>query len=101
MTERQIINLIEDTLEKKIKEDENFIKYSFFELTVKYNLNEKDKNSFLELLKIKLENNNYNVYTEGQNYEYNGLTKQVKENELLIGINCRWSIKKYIIVLIY
>ena len=86
MTERQIINLIEDTLEDKIKKDENIIKYSFFEITVKYNLNEKDKRSFLKLAKIKLENNNYNVYTEGQRYTYNNIEKEVKENELLIAV---------------
>ena len=86
MTEKQIISLIENTLEEKFKENENFIKYSFYELTVKYNLNEKDKNTFLRLLKIKLENNNYNVYTEGQMYEYNKIKKEVKENESLIAI---------------
>ena len=86
MTEKQIISLIENTLEEKFKENENFIKYSFYELTVKYKLNEKDKNTFLRLLKIKLENNNYNVYTEGQKYEYKNIKNEVKENELLIAI---------------
>lgn len=86
MTERQIINLIEKTLEEKIQDDESYIKYSFFELTVKYNLNEKDKNSFLKLLKIKLENNNYSVYTERQRYKYNNKEMEVKENELLVAI---------------
>ena len=86
MTQKQAISLIEYTLEKKLKENEEFIKYSFYELTVKYNLNEKDKILFLKLLKIKLETNNYNVYTEGQIYEYNGIKNEVKENELLIGI---------------
>ena len=86
MTEKQVISLIENTLEEKFKENENFIKYSFFELTVKYNLNEKDKKTFLKLLKIKLENNKYNVYLQGQIYEYQNIKKEVKENELLIAI---------------
>ena len=86
MTEKQAINLIELTLENKINENDSFIKYTFYELTVKYNLNERDKNLFLKLLKLKLQNNNYNVYTEGQVYEYNGIKKEVKENELLVAI---------------
>ena len=86
MTEKQAINLIELTLENKINENDSFIKYTFYELTVKYNLNERDKNLFLKFLKLKLQNNNYNVYTEGQVYEYNGIKKEVKENELLVAI---------------
>ena len=86
MTEKQAISLIEITLDKKINENESFIKYTFYELTVKYNLNESDKKLFLKLLKIKLQNNNYSVYTEGQTYELNGVKKEVKENELLIAI---------------
>ncbi|MBO4815875.1 MAG: hypothetical protein J5507_02895 [Clostridia bacterium] len=86
MTQKQAISLIEYTLENKLKENEEIIKYSFYELTVKYNLSESDKNLFLKLLKIKLENNNYNVYTEGQIYEYNNTRKEVKENELIVAI---------------
>ena len=86
MTQKQAISLIEYTLENKLKENEEIIKYSFYELTVKYNLNESDKTLFLKLLKIKLENNNYNVYTEGQMYEYNNTKKEVKENELIVAI---------------
>lgn len=84
MNEKQIISLIENTLEEKINLNSGIIKYSFYELTVKYNLNEKDKKSFLKLLKIKLENNNYDVFTEGQFYEYKNEKKEVKENELLV-----------------
>jgi len=86
MTEKQAISLIESTLDKKMNENENYIKYTFYELTVKYNLNETDKVLFLKFLRIKLQNNNYNVYTEGQSYEYNGVTKDVKENELLVAV---------------
>ena len=86
MTQKQIISLIENTLENKIAEDENYIKYSFYEITVKYNLDEQEKNEFIKFLKIKLENNNYNVYTAGQSYKYNNILKEVKENELLIAV---------------
>ena len=84
MTEKQIISLIESTLEEKINQNPELINYSFFELSVKYNLNEKDKNSFLKFLKIKLENNNYDVFTEGQIYEYKNEKKEVLNNEVLV-----------------
>ena len=84
MTEKQIISLIESSLEEKINVNPDIIKYSFFELSVKYNLNEKDKQSFLKFLKIKLENNNYDVFTEGQSFEYKNQKIKVKDNELLV-----------------
>lgn len=86
MTERQIINLIEITLEEKIKQNENFIRYSYFEVNVKYNLSEEDKKLFLHLLKIKLENNNYQVYLEGQKFDHNNAKHTVQDNEVLIAI---------------
>ena len=71
MTERQIINLIEQTLNDKMKQDENFIRYSFYEVNVKYGLNKNEKSLFLNLLKTKLVNNKYKVYLEGQRFKYN------------------------------
>lgn len=89
MTQKQIISLIESTLENKIAEDESYIKYSFYELTVKYNMDEQEKQEFIKFLKIKLENNDYNVYTAGQTYTYNNISKEVKENELLVAIKTK------------
>ena len=86
LTDKQIRNLIELTLTQKMEENHEFIKYSFFETDVKYNLKPIDKYSFLRLLRNKLENNNYKVYTPGQEYIINGETKKVQENEELIAI---------------
>ena len=36
MTERQIINLIEKTLYEKIEQNDEFIRYYFYEVNVKY-----------------------------------------------------------------
>lgn len=86
MTKHEIIELIEATLNDKIQQNENFIRYSFFEINVKYKLSGIDKKIFLELLKIKLENNNYSVYTEGQQFEYHEAKITVQSNEELIAI---------------
>ena len=87
MTERQIINLIESTLYKKIEQNEEFIKYSFYEVNVKFPLkNEEERKMFIKLLKNKLINNKYKVYTEGQKFKYNNSNMIVQDNEMLIAI---------------
>ena len=86
MTEKQIISLIEKTYEEKTRLNSKYIKYSYFEINVTYNLTESDQNLFLKLIKNKLENNNYEMYTVGQKYEYNGIKKEVLNNEFLVAI---------------
>lgn len=87
MTERQIINLIETTLYEKIQLDENYIRYSFYEVNVKYPFkNKEERKMFLQLLKNKLINNNYNVYITGAEYEYKNIKTIVQDNELIIAI---------------
>ena len=69
-----------------MKQDENFIRYSFYEVNVKYNLTKNEKSLFLNLLKTKLANNKYKVYLEGQKFEYNNAIMRVQDNETLIAI---------------
>ncbi len=86
MTKTEIIEVIEKTLAEKMKKNENYIRYSYYEVNVKHTKNEKDKNLFMELLINKLENNNYHVYREGQRFNYNGASILVQINEELIAI---------------
>lgn len=86
MNKSQIILLIESTLNEKMKKNENYIRYSFYEVNVKYDLPKTDKKKFLEMLKNKLENNNYKVYEEGEQFEYDNARMTVQSNELLIAI---------------
>lgn len=90
MTERQIINLIETTLYEKMQQNENFIRYSFYEVNVKYPFkNEGERNLFLKLLRTKLVNNKYKVYLDGKRFEYNNVNMMVQDNERLIGIKVK------------
>lgn len=59
-------------LEKKIKENKNFIIFTFYELRVHNNLSSEETLSFLHLVGIKLQNNNYKIYRTGQEYIYEG-----------------------------
>lgn len=91
MTQRQIVNLVETTLIDKIIKNQNYIKYTYFEVNARYaqayNLSKQDVGSFLHLAREKLKEKNYKVYTEGQKFEYNNAKHTVQSNELIIAIN--------------
>lgn len=88
MSDKTIIALIETTLDEKIEKNEDFIRYSYYEVNVKFDniLPKECKNRFIKLLKTKLENMNYNVYLQGQVFEYNNARMTVQDNEELIAI---------------
>lgn len=89
MSDKEIISLIEVTLNDKIKENDNYIRYSFFEVNVKYKniiKDEKIKNRFIELLIIKLKNMNYEIHLEGDVFEYNNSRITVQCNEELVAV---------------
>ena len=86
MTERDIINLIETTLNDKLIKDQKIIKYTFYELRIKLDLKENDYIQFLKFAKIKLENIGYKVYYTGDKYYINDKLKYVKDNEIVVAI---------------
>ena len=86
LNDKAFISLIESSLSEKIKENSYYIKYTFYELRVKYNLSEQDTNKFLDLLKTKLQNDNYKVYLTGECFQYENEKRIVQDNELLIAI---------------
>lgn len=86
LDDKIIINLIETTLKEKINQNANFIRYSFYEIRVKYNLSEEDTDRFLYLVRTKLENENYKVYFTGSKFEYKDTRMMVQDNELLIAV---------------
>ena len=86
MDDKIIINLIETTLREKINNDSNYIRYSYYELKVKYNLSEQDIDRFLYLARTKLQNDNYKVYFTGTKFVYENANRMVQPNELMIAI---------------
>ena len=75
-----------DYLDRKIEENEKFIKITFYEIRVKYGLTEKETNLFLELAKNKLENIGYNVYFTDAKYTYQNARMTVQPNELMVAV---------------
>lgn len=86
MEQKDLIGLIEYTLETKIRENDMILKYSFYELRVKYNLSENETDKFLELLTNKISYMGYKVYFTGDEFEINGVKSKVTNNELIIAI---------------
>lgn len=84
MTDAFVINYINDKLAQS--KDENFIRYTFYELKIKNNLNDEEIDRFLKINKDYFENNGYNVYFTGAKYSYNGANTIVQDNELMIVI---------------
>lgn len=80
------LKYIDDMIENKMKENEEFIKFSFYELKIKEDLSEQDINDFLRLACQKLENNGYEIYTVGENYYYDGKMQEVNNNLYFIAI---------------
>ena len=86
LSDNNIIKIIETTLEEKMYKDEEYIRYTFYEIRVKYNLSEQDTDRFLELIRTKLQNENYKVYFTGAVFEYKNARMKVQDNELMIAV---------------
>ena len=86
MREGEIVEIIEKSLAEKMAKDINYIRYSYYEVNVKYTKTREDRNMFMHLLKTKLESDNYKIYYEGQRFNYKGANILVQVNEELIAI---------------
>lgn len=75
-----------DYIDKKIEENENYIRYTFYELRIKNNLSEEDLEVFLKINKDYFENKGYNVYFTGTKFTYENANRMVQPNELMIAI---------------
>jgi len=76
---------IDNYLENKLKRENNYIVFTFYEVRVKLNLKLDESLNFLHLVGTKLENLGYSVYRTGQEYFYKG-KKRVEENQLMVAI---------------
>lgn len=73
-------------IKEKIVKQDDFLKFSFYELRVKENLSNDETDDFLEMAKWKLEDLGYDVYFSGAKYTYKNNRYMVGDNELLIAI---------------
>lgn len=85
MTEK-LKKFIMDFIALKEKENPNYIRYSYFELKVKYNRSEADINEILRVSRDYFENKDYRVYFTNAEFEYQNARRRVESNELMIAI---------------
>ena len=80
------LKTVDSYLNYKLDENDNYILLTFYGLRGKLGLSQIDTNEFLNLSAIRLKNIGYDVYFTGQEYDFNGEYRIVKDNELLVAI---------------
>lgn len=86
MTEKELKFFTINLIASKEKEDKNYIRYSYYELKVKHNLNEKEIDEVLRVSRDYFENKGYKVYFTNTEFEYQNVKRKVESNELMIAI---------------
>lgn len=84
MTDAFVINYINNKL--KESKDENYIRYTFYELRIKNNLTEEEIDRFLKINKNYFENKGYEVFFTGARFRYRDVKLTVKDDELMIAV---------------
>lgn len=80
------LEFIEQYINNKILENEEYVRITFYDLRVKNNLTIEEVESFIELARNKFENMGYKVYITDDKYEYKQAKMTVQLNEIMIAI---------------
>ena len=81
-----LISIIDELIEEKLAIDDNFLRFTFFEVRVKKGVKEEEEKEFAQLAGIKLTNMGYTVYFQDQEFIYKEAKRRVQINELIIAI---------------
>lgn len=82
----RLISIIDELIEEKLTIDDNFLRFTFFEVIVKKGVKEEEEKEFVQLAGIKLTNMGYTVYFQDQEFIYKEAKRRVQINELIIAI---------------
>jgi len=86
MTNKELFDYVEEYIANKIAQNEKIVRYSYYELSVKLNLNEKELDRFLRCSKIVLEELHYKVFFTGAKFVYDNANRVVETNEHMIAV---------------
>lgn len=78
--------IIDDLVNKKREQNDEYLRFSYYEVMVGKKVNSDQEDKFVELATIKLRNNGYRVYQKDEEFVYNNAHRRVEINELLIAI---------------
>ena len=91
MTDKELKKFIINFIEEKEKENENYIRYTYYELKVKRGLTENQIDEVLRVSRDYFENKGYNVYFTNAEFEFQNAKRRVEINEYMIAIKSRTS----------
>ncbi len=84
MDEKELKKFTIDLIASKEQENENYIRYSYYELKVKNNLSEQEIDEVLKISRDYFENKEYKVYFTNAEFEYRNAKRRVESNEYMI-----------------
>ena len=86
MKSEDLFKFVENFVNVKITKNNDIVKFSYFEIKIKMNIDEEDIDRFLKCSKIILEDQGYQVYQLGEKYNFEGEQRKVEDNEFLVAI---------------
>lgn len=86
MKSEDLFKFVENFVNVKITKNNDIVKFSYFEIKIKMNMDEEDIDRFLKCSKIILEDQGYQIYQLGEKYNFEGEQRKVEDNEFLVAI---------------
>ena len=86
MKSEDLFKFVENFVNVKITKNNDIVKFSYFQIKIKMNMDEEDIDRFLKCSKIILEDQGYQVYQLGEKYNFEGEQRKVEDNEFLVAI---------------
>ena len=86
MKSEDLFKFVENFVNVKITKNNDIVKFSYFEIKIKMNMDEVVIDRFLICSKIILEDQGYQVYQFGEKYNFEGEQRKVEDNEFLVAI---------------
>lgn len=93
MTETELKRFTISLIKSKEKENEDYIRYLYYELKVKDNLSEEEIDEVLRISRDYFENKGYKVYFTNAEFEYQNAKRKVEINEYMIAFK-EWDENK-------
>lgn len=86
MTSDEMFKFTDKYIKEKMDVNKNIVRYSFYELRVKMDMEDAEVERFLKCSRSILESLDYKVYFTGAKFVYENANRTVQDNELMIAI---------------
>ena len=86
MTSDEMFKFTDKYIKEKMDVNKNIVRYSFYELRVKMDMEDAEVERVLKCSRSILESLDYKVYFTGAKFVYENANRTVQDNELMIAI---------------